>query len=130
MNLLDLLDDPRPFALLRRRTPGRDHDVVELLLGPVREVERLADIPDEGLALIPFRQIRERGFDVRDDGTPLAVLTPRNATNCRSRGRWPSCRRTTYGSRAAASTSVTRSTPGSSSGCCGRRSGAARAPTS
>ncbi|MGQ4379162.1 anthranilate synthase family protein [Streptomyces sp. SAS_267] len=76
MNLLDLLDDPRPFALLRRRTPGRDHDVVELLLGPVREVERLADIPDEGLALIPFRQIRERGFDVRDDGTPLAVLTP------------------------------------------------------
>ena len=76
MNLLDLLDDPRPFALLRRRTPGHDHDVVELLLGPVREVERLADIPDEGLALIPFRQIRERGFDVRDDGTPLAVLTP------------------------------------------------------
>ncbi|MEU9139456.1 anthranilate synthase family protein [Streptomyces sp. NPDC048404] len=76
MDLLDLLDDPRPFALLRRRTPGRDHDVVELLLGPVRELERLADIPDEGLALIPFRQIRERGFDVRDDGTPLAVLTP------------------------------------------------------
>ncbi|MER5473406.1 anthranilate synthase family protein [Streptomyces sp. NPDC002685] len=76
MNLLDLMDDPRPFALLRRRTPGRDHDVVELLLGPVREVERLADIPDEGLALIPFRQIRERGFDVRDDGTPLAVLVP------------------------------------------------------
>ncbi|MGW7612334.1 anthranilate synthase family protein [Streptomyces sp. NPDC054766] len=76
MNLLDLLDDPRPFALLRRRTPGRDHEVVELLLGPVREVERLADIPDEGLALIPFRQIRERGFDVRDDGTPLSVLVP------------------------------------------------------
>ncbi|MFI0963538.1 anthranilate synthase family protein [Streptomyces sp. NPDC021080] len=76
MNLLDLLDDPRPFALLRRRTPGRDHEVVELLLGPVREVERLADIPDEALALIPFRQIRERGFDVRDDGTPLTVLIP------------------------------------------------------
>ncbi|MFD5076559.1 anthranilate synthase family protein [Streptomyces sp. NPDC058371] len=78
MNLLDLLDDPRPFALLRRRTPGRDHDVVELLLGPVTEVDRLADIPvGEGpsLALVPFRQIRERGFDVRDDGTPLAVLT-------------------------------------------------------
>ncbi|MFF1446942.1 anthranilate synthase family protein [Streptomyces sp. NPDC058274] len=78
MNLLDLLDDPRPFALLRRRTPGRDHDVVELLRGPVTEVDRLADIPvGEGpsLALVPFRQIRERGFDVRDDGTPLAVLT-------------------------------------------------------
>ena len=78
MNLLALLDDPRPFALLRRRTPGHEHDVVELLLGPVREVDRLADIPvgdRPSLALVPFRQIRERGFDVRDDGTPLAVLT-------------------------------------------------------
>ncbi|MEJ1196526.1 MULTISPECIES: anthranilate synthase family protein [unclassified Streptomyces] len=71
-----LLADPRPFALLRRRTPGRDHDTVELLLGPVTEHDRLAGLPDEGLALIPFRQIRERGFDVRDDGTPLLVLTP------------------------------------------------------
>ncbi|MET9442566.1 anthranilate synthase family protein [Streptomyces sp. NPDC006610] len=76
MHLLDLLDDPRPFALLRRRTPGHDHDVVELLVGPVAVRERLADLPDEGLALIPFRQIRERGFDVRDDGTPLTVLIP------------------------------------------------------
>ncbi|MER5877087.1 anthranilate synthase family protein [Streptomyces sp. NPDC001910] len=76
MNLHELLDDPRPFALLRRRTPGHDHDVVELLLGPVHEVEHLAALPDECLALIPFRQIRERGFDVRDDGTPLAVLVP------------------------------------------------------
>ncbi|MEU4144067.1 anthranilate synthase family protein [Streptomyces parvulus] len=71
-----LLTDDRPFALLRRRTPGRDHDTVELLLGPVAEHDRLADLPDEGLALVPFRQIRERGFDVRDDGTPLLVLTP------------------------------------------------------
>ncbi|MFF9042648.1 anthranilate synthase family protein [Streptomyces parvulus] len=71
-----LLTDDRPFALLRRRTPGRDHDTVELLLGPVAEQDRLADLPDEGLALVPFRQIRERGFDVRDDGTPLLVLTP------------------------------------------------------
>lgn len=76
MNLLDLLDDPRPFALLRRRTPGHDHETVELLLGPVSTCDRLADLPDEGLALVPYRQIRERGFDVRDDGTPLAVLTP------------------------------------------------------
>ncbi|WP_086737612.1 anthranilate synthase family protein [Streptomyces glaucescens] len=76
MHLPDLLHDPRPFALLRRRTPGLDHDTVELLLGPVTECDRLADLPDEGLALVPFRQIRERGFDVRDDGTPLLVLTP------------------------------------------------------
>ncbi|WP_328559991.1 anthranilate synthase family protein [Streptomyces coelicoflavus] len=71
-----LLADPRPFALLRRRAPGHDHDLVELLLGPVTEHDRLADLPDEGLALVPFRQIRERGFDVRDDGTPLLMLTP------------------------------------------------------
>ncbi|MET7324965.1 anthranilate synthase family protein [Streptomyces sp. NPDC005549] len=71
-----LLTDPRPFALLRRRAPGHDHDLVELLVGPVEEYDRLADLPDEGLALVPFRQIRERGFDVRDDGTPLLMLTP------------------------------------------------------
>ncbi|MFI7399864.1 anthranilate synthase family protein [Streptomyces sp. NPDC049541] len=76
MNLQDLLHDPRPFALLRRRAPGRDENTVEVLLGPVTTYDRLADLPDEGLALVPFRQIRERGFDVRDDGTPLAFLTP------------------------------------------------------
>ncbi|MFI0236638.1 anthranilate synthase family protein [Streptomyces sp. NPDC016845] len=76
MSVLDeLLDDTRPFALLRRRAPGHDHDTVEVLIGPTQEYDRLADIP-EGLALVPFRQIRERGFDVRDDGTPLTVLTP------------------------------------------------------
>ncbi|WP_405819473.1 anthranilate synthase family protein [Streptomyces sp. NBC_00838] len=73
-----LHDDCPPFALLRRRTPGRDHDTVELFVGDVREVRRLADIPagDErpSLALIPFRQIRERGFEAHDDGTPLSVL--------------------------------------------------------
>jgi phenazine biosynthesis protein phzE len=76
MHLDDLLRDPRPFALLRRRTPGHDHDVIEVMLGPVASYDRLADLPAEGLALIPYRQIRERGFDVRDDGTPLTFLTP------------------------------------------------------
>lgn len=72
-----LADDAPPFALLRRRTPGRDHDHVELLIGRVREADRLADLPvgeSPALALVPFRQIAERGFDVRDDGTPLSVL--------------------------------------------------------
>ncbi|MGC8921402.1 anthranilate synthase family protein [Streptomyces sp. PG2] len=76
MDLSTLLTDDRPFALLRRRTPGRAHDTVEVLRGPVTARERLADLPGEGLALVPFRQIRERGFDVRDDGTPLLVLVP------------------------------------------------------
>ncbi|MFF7869801.1 anthranilate synthase family protein [Streptomyces qaidamensis] len=76
MNLLGLPDDPRPFALLRRRTPGHDQERVEVLIGPVAPHDRLADLPDRSLALVPFRQIRERGFDVRDDGTPLLALTP------------------------------------------------------
>ncbi|MFB4425125.1 anthranilate synthase family protein [Streptomyces sp. QL37] len=83
-DLLSMLlrDDSPPFALLRRRTPGRDHDVVEVLTGEVREVDLLADIPVgdlPSLALVPFRQIAERGFDVRDDGTPLSVLVAEEA---------------------------------------------------
>ncbi len=78
-----------PFALLRRRPPGREAaaPTVEVLIGEVTEVARLADIPlsetasqepvIDALALIPFRQIRERGFRAHDDGTPLAVLRPR-----------------------------------------------------
>ncbi|MFJ9579511.1 anthranilate synthase family protein [Streptomyces sp. NPDC101191] len=83
MDLSRLLDDSAPpFALLRRRTPGRDHDTVEVLVGPVHEAERLAELPvgtAPALALVPFRQIRERGFDVRDDGTPLSVLVAEEA---------------------------------------------------
>jgi len=76
-----------PFALLHRRTPGHPEGVVEVLLGPVVTAPALSGIPLpagapgsgpalDALALVPFRQIRERGFDVRDDGTPLAVLLP------------------------------------------------------
>ncbi|GAA1365627.1 chorismate-binding protein [Catellatospora chokoriensis] len=85
MNLLhDLLGapDPGPFALLRRE--GSEH--LEVLRGPLSTVARLADIPlpehadgDEAgprtLALVPYRQLVERGFDRIDDGTPLACLT-------------------------------------------------------
>ncbi|MFJ9677349.1 anthranilate synthase family protein [Streptomyces sp. NPDC101194] len=74
--------DSPPFALLRRRTPGHDHDTVEVLIGRVRAVDRLADLPVgplPSLALVPFRQIAERGFDVRDDGTPLSVLVAEEA---------------------------------------------------
>ncbi|WP_369356325.1 anthranilate synthase family protein [Streptomyces sp. cg2] len=86
--LVQRLLDPAcpPFALLRRRAPGRDGTLVEVLIGEVTEVERLADIPlgegvptapvTDALALVPFRQIRERGFRAHDDGTPLAVLRP------------------------------------------------------
>ncbi|MEV4811792.1 chorismate-binding protein [Micromonospora avicenniae] len=69
--------DPGPFALIRRA----DADQLELFTGPVRTVDRLADIPlPEGasgprtLALVPFRQITERGFACVDDGMPLECL--------------------------------------------------------
>ncbi|WP_422742765.1 anthranilate synthase family protein [Micromonospora sp. WMMD754] len=69
--------DPGPFALVRRE--GADH--VDLFAGPVRTADQLADLPvPEGaagprtLALVPFRQITERGFDCVDDGLPLEYL--------------------------------------------------------
>jgi phenazine biosynthesis protein phzE len=63
-----------PYALIRR------HDSLELLRGRVETFELLADLPrveDEGgelLALVPYRQLRERGDACHDDGTPLRAL--------------------------------------------------------
>ena len=63
-----------PFALLHR--DGADH--VEVLTGELITVATLADIPlDPGgqtLAVVPYRQIAERGFDCVDDGAPLECL--------------------------------------------------------
>lgn len=64
----------QPFALLHR--DGADH--VDVLTGDVVTVATLADIPlVEGrptLAVVPYRQITERGFDCVDDGAPLECL--------------------------------------------------------
>ncbi|MBQ9915936.1 MAG: chorismate-binding protein [Microbacterium sp.] len=73
----DLLTGSAPFALI-----ARDDATVELLTGTVVDVELLADIPlvdadgvpREVLALVPFRQVRERGFVCHDDGAPLRCL--------------------------------------------------------
>jgi len=69
-----------PFALL-----ARDGRTVEVLRGEVIDVERLADIPlrpdEEVLALVPFRQVRERGFECHDDGVPLRCLVVSSHTS-------------------------------------------------
>jgi 2-amino-4-deoxychorismate synthase len=64
----------QPFAYLHR--DGADH--VEVLTGDVVTVPTLADIPlppgAQTLALVPYRQIAERGFDCIDDAAPLECL--------------------------------------------------------
>ncbi|MDR7381675.1 chorismate-binding protein [Promicromonospora iranensis] len=69
-------DGTLPFALLRREGSTE----VEVLVGDVVDVELLGDVPLDGapvLAIVPFRQARERGFTVHDDGAPLRCLVVR-----------------------------------------------------
>ncbi|WP_433271462.1 anthranilate synthase family protein [Actinosynnema sp. CS-041913] len=84
----DLLDrvlaaPDRPFALLHRTEAG--HARVDVLVGEVSTPGVLADIAlpagpvsrprHDVLAVVPFRQIAERGYEHRDDGEPLLALT-------------------------------------------------------
>ncbi|GLZ02069.1 anthranilate synthase family protein [Actinoplanes sp. NBRC 103695] len=60
-----------PFVVLHRE--GRSG--VEILRGQMLQADSLAGLPDAELfVLVPFRQIRERGFAHHDDGTPLSAL--------------------------------------------------------
>ncbi|GGZ97898.1 anthranilate synthase family protein [Streptomyces echinoruber] len=70
------------YALLHRpAVTGRG--TLEVLAGEVSEPETLAGIPlpedspggHEVLVLVPYRQLRERGYACADDGTPLVALT-------------------------------------------------------
>lgn len=77
--------DPPPFALIHRPDSER-RSTLEVLVGEIGEYKSLADLPlpqlDEPsagprhdlLALVPYRQIAERGFECVDDGTPLLAL--------------------------------------------------------
>ncbi len=73
------------WAIIRRSTRAGDKDTVGLVGGRRRVVESLLDVPLESgepqdghiadrLLAIPFRQVRERGFEAHDDGTPLVVV--------------------------------------------------------
>lgn len=71
-------DGALPFALLRRHGAPE----VEVLVGDVIDAELLGDIPLDGapvLAVVPYRQARERGFTVHDDGAPLRCLVVRES---------------------------------------------------
>lgn len=94
----DLLDrliaaGPEAFALLHRPDSG-GAGTVDVLTGSVTTPATLADIPldepgpplpgrgrdrprprHEVLAVIPYRQIAERGFTAVDDGAPLIAIT-------------------------------------------------------
>ncbi|GAA5168404.1 anthranilate synthase family protein [Ornithinimicrobium tianjinense] len=86
--LLDqILADPsgQSWAVLLRE--GRAE--AEVIVGEVVDLELLRDLPRPltgapVLALVPYRQITERGFDAHDDGTPLRVLRPTDATAYRT----------------------------------------------
>ncbi|MEV4053563.1 anthranilate synthase family protein [Amycolatopsis sp. NPDC049688] len=79
-----LLQQNAPFALLHRPAVGGGE--VEFLSGEVAEFRSLQDLPSGGrrsraghetLAMIPFRQITERGFACVDDGAPLLAMRVR-----------------------------------------------------
>jgi len=70
-------DHSAAFAVIRRHQSNQ----LDVLTGTIVDVETLADIPlgkgrnaQDVLALVPFRQVRERGFTATDDGFPLRCL--------------------------------------------------------
>jgi phenazine biosynthesis protein phzE len=73
------------WAIIRRSTRAGDRETVGLVGGRRRVVESIVDVPLETgvpeaghvadrLLAIPFRQVRERGFEAHDDETPLVVV--------------------------------------------------------
>src|SRR6478736_8029076 len=73
------------WAIIRRSTRAGDRDTVGVVGGSRSAVESLLDVPlAEGvpeaghiadrLLAVPFRQVRERGFEAHDDGAPLVVV--------------------------------------------------------
>ena len=76
--MLDELLTLPAFALIR----VRDSDTVTLVGGPRTDLELLTDVPLtagverswDQLVLVPYAQVRERGFEAHQDGTPLSAI--------------------------------------------------------
>jgi phenazine biosynthesis protein phzE len=64
------------FALLYRPQSGAP-DRIDVLAGAVKPVAKVADLPvqHDVLAVVPYRQIVERGLPCRDDGRPILAMT-------------------------------------------------------
>ncbi len=73
------------WAIIRRSTRAGDRDTVGVVGGRRSVVESILDVPLETgppsdghiadrLLAVPFRQVRERGFEAHDDGAPLVVV--------------------------------------------------------
>ena len=81
MSILDELLRHPAYAIIRMR----ETDTVTVVAGPREDVESLADVPVESgsptdgspydrLVVVPYAQVRERGFEAHQDGTPLSVI--------------------------------------------------------
>jgi len=76
--MLDELLNLPAFALIR----VRDSDTVTLVGGTRTDLETLTDVPLtagverswDQLVLVPYAQVRERGFEAHQDGTPLTAI--------------------------------------------------------
>jgi 2-amino-4-deoxychorismate synthase len=79
------LREHEAWAIIRRSTRAGDRQTVGLVGGRRREVASILDVPLEDgvpehghiadrLVAVPYRQVRERGFQAYDDGTPLVVV--------------------------------------------------------
>ncbi|WP_371666836.1 anthranilate synthase family protein [Streptomyces sp. NBC_00289] len=93
-DLLDRILGPRPpaFALLHRPEVSGP-DTLEVLTGTASTVDAVARIPlsetpdpdagarHEVLALLPYRQVAERGYACADDGEPLIAITVEEQTS-------------------------------------------------
>lgn len=75
--MLNSLTTKNPFAIIKRK----EDDNFLFLEGNVVELNNLSDIPrkdEKGkfhtLSIVPFSQIKERGFNVRDDGAKILCM--------------------------------------------------------
>src|SRR5674476_1299088 len=76
------------YALVRMR----DSDEISIVAGQRTDLETIADlpvidgVPAEGpvwdhLLLVPYAQVRERGFEAHQDGTPLSAIAIEYSVN-------------------------------------------------